>query len=190
MLHPAHLCRRLARGGVLTLPNALSALRLLLIPLLLYLVLRREALAAACGVLALSAATDVLDGAIARRFHMESELGRFLDPLADKLTQCALLLCAVLRRPGLLPLLLLFILKEGAQLALALRTLAATDRVESARWFGKLSTVILEPSLALLLLPSLPGLLPPLLIALSGTALLLSLALYAAFFAACRRERS
>lgn len=182
MLRPAKLCRRLTRGGVLTLPNLLSALRLPLIPLFLHLALGRDEPLAACGVLALSAATDVLDGFIARRFHMESELGRFLDPLADKLTQCALLLAAALRRSWLRHLLLLFIIKECLQLRFALRSLETTDRVESAHWYGKLCTVILEPSLAVLLLPSLPPLLPPLLTALSGTALLLSLALYVRLF--------
>ena len=69
---------------VLTVPNALSAVRLLGVPVFLWLLLTRQD-GWALTVLALSAVTDYLDGKIARTFHMESRLGQLLDPIADRL---------------------------------------------------------------------------------------------------------
>lgn len=178
--------RRIYSGGIVTAPNALSLFRLLLIPAFVYLYEIRCAPAAALGVLALSAATDVLDGHIARRFHAVTDLGKLLDPLADRLTQCALLLC-VCRHHGAARLLLaLFAVKELALLPLAVGMLRRTGAVPSARWHGKLNSAVLEGTMALLLLPGLPPALPTMLTALSGAVMLLSFALYARQFAAAR----
>jgi cardiolipin synthase (CMP-forming) len=76
---------RAARDRVLTVPNALSALRLLGVPLFLWLVLGPEADGLAVLVLMVSGITDWLDGHIARRWDQGSELGALLDPLADRL---------------------------------------------------------------------------------------------------------
>ena len=69
---------------LLTIPNALSVLRLLGVPVFLWAILsERDALALL--LLLLSGITDYLDGKIARVFDMESRLGQFLDPIADRL---------------------------------------------------------------------------------------------------------
>jgi cardiolipin synthase len=69
---------------VLTLPNVLSALRLLLVPVFLWAILtERDALALV--LLALSGITDWLDGKIARRYGLISRVGQLLDPVADRL---------------------------------------------------------------------------------------------------------
>ena len=69
---------------LLTIPNALSVLRLLGVPLFLWAILsERDGLALL--LLLLSGVTDYLDGKIARAFDMESRLGQFLDPIADRL---------------------------------------------------------------------------------------------------------
>jgi cardiolipin synthase len=70
---------------VLTIPNALSALRLLIIPVFVWVALGPENDVLAFGLLAASAVTDWLDGVIARRFHMVSRVGQLLDPIADRL---------------------------------------------------------------------------------------------------------
>ncbi|MEP6463756.1 MAG: CDP-alcohol phosphatidyltransferase family protein [Frankiaceae bacterium] len=70
---------------VLTIPNALSVLRLLGVPLFLWLVLGPHADGLALLVLVLSGFTDYLDGVIARRFNQTSRLGQLLDPTADRL---------------------------------------------------------------------------------------------------------
>lgn len=182
---PRPALRRLC-GGIVTVPNVLSLLRLLLIPPFVYLYEIRCDPIAALGVLAFSAVTDVLDGRIARRFHAVTDLGKLLDPLADRLTQCALLLC-VCRHHGAARLLLaLFMVKEQALLPLALRMLRRTGAVPSARWHGKLNSAVLEGTMMLLLLPGLPPALPWALAALSAAVMLLSFALYARQFAAAK----
>jgi cardiolipin synthase len=75
-----------ARGSaVWTLPNAVSALRLLGVPLFLWLVLGPEADVLALALLMFSGFTDWLDGYLARRLHQTSRLGEILDPVADRL---------------------------------------------------------------------------------------------------------
>ena len=75
-----------ARGSaVWTLPNAVSALRLLGVPLFLWLVLGPEADVLALVVLSVSGFTDWLDGYLARRLRQTSKLGEILDPVADRL---------------------------------------------------------------------------------------------------------
>jgi cardiolipin synthase len=70
---------------VWTIPNLLSVLRLLGIPLFLWLMLGPEWDAAALLVLAVAGLTDYLDGQIARRLNQASRLGQLLDPMADRL---------------------------------------------------------------------------------------------------------
>lgn len=75
--------------NVWTIPNLLSFIRILLIPLFAYLFYKRQ-LVWAVAVLALSGLSDFFDGKIARRFNQVSELGKMLDPIADKLTQATI----------------------------------------------------------------------------------------------------
>lgn len=93
---------------ILTIPNLLSVFRILLIPLIVWLYCGKQDYLLAAWVLLLSGVTDIADGFIARHFHMVSDLGKVLDPIADKLTQTVALVClltrfrAVWRSEGLL----------------------------------------------------------------------------------------
>jgi cardiolipin synthase len=93
---------------VWTVPNVLSFLRLLAIPLFLWLLLGPQADVVAVVVLALSAITDWLDGMVARATGQISRLGQLLDPIADRLTVLATLLGLLLR--GIVPLWLVVVL--------------------------------------------------------------------------------
>lgn len=75
--------------NVWTIPNLLSFIRILLIPVFAVLFLKGE-LIWAVVVVALSGLSDLFDGKIARRFNQVSELGKILDPIADKLTQATI----------------------------------------------------------------------------------------------------
>jgi len=70
---------------VLTVPNALSALRLVGVPVFLYCLLGPEADGWALAILMISGWTDYFDGKIARRYGLTSRVGQLLDPLADRL---------------------------------------------------------------------------------------------------------
>ncbi|MEV4811469.1 CDP-alcohol phosphatidyltransferase family protein [Micromonospora avicenniae] len=87
---PAEAEQPRASGGtaparVLTVPNLISFLRLLGVPIFLYLLLGAHADVAALVVLAVGGTTDWVDGWVARRLHQVSRLGELLDPLADRL---------------------------------------------------------------------------------------------------------
>lgn len=82
---------------VWTVPNALSMLRLLGVPLFLYLLIHKHDDWLALGLLIISGLTDFLDGYIARRFHQTSRLGQILDPMADRLYTIATLVGLAIR---------------------------------------------------------------------------------------------
>ena len=82
---------------VFTVPNVLSFIRLLGVPLFLWLLLVREADGWAVLVLVIGGATDWLDGRIARHWHVRSRLGQVLDPLADRLYILATLIGLAIR---------------------------------------------------------------------------------------------
>ncbi len=84
-------------GRVWTVPNLLSLLRLLGVPLFLWLVLGPEADGWALAVLAISGFTDFLDGYLARRLNQTSRLGQILDPVADRLYILAVVIGLALR---------------------------------------------------------------------------------------------
>lgn len=72
-------------GRIVTIPNVISLIRLACLPLFLYLLFGREDRASAAWLLAALGATDWIDGYIARHFDQVSELGKVLDPVADRL---------------------------------------------------------------------------------------------------------
>lgn len=144
---------------ILTIPNLLSLFRLMLIPVYVHLyrnAVTRPQYAAAAGILALSCLTDLADGKIARNFHMVSNVGKILDPLADKCTQLALLLCLSGRYPGVYPVLALFLIKESFQLIAGICHLRKGKVLPGALMAGKVCTTVLFVSLiALVLFPEL-----------------------------------
>ena len=94
-------------------------------------------------VLLLSGLTDVVDGIIARKCNMISDFGKAFDPIADKLTQAAMLCCLVVRFNYMLIPLGLLVIKEVVTGITALISIKKTEQVEGAVWHGKLTTVVL-----------------------------------------------
>ena len=133
----------------LTVPNALSVLRILIIPFFAGFFMRDQ-LAAAVVLLVLSGLSDCVDGFIARRLNQVTELGKMLDPLADKLTQGVVALCLAMKFPVIGPVLLVFILKELVMLCCAIGLLKKKKRPCAAQWYGKVATVMFYVSVALI----------------------------------------
>ena len=98
---------------VFSIPNLMGYFRILLIPLFCYLYIAKEAYLWASIVVLVSSLTDLFDGLIARKFHMITQLGKALDPIADKLTHAALAICLAIRYPYMWWLIGLMIVKEG-----------------------------------------------------------------------------
>lgn len=134
---------RLTSKQILTIPNILSFVRLALIPLMAWLYCVKEYYGWTLIVVIVSGATDVVDGFIARKLNMVTDFGKALDPIADKLTQCVLLICLISRFPLMLLPLCLMIIKEIVAFVLRLIIFEKTESVYSAEWHGKLNTVVL-----------------------------------------------
>ena len=100
------------RKEIQTIPNLLSIFRILLLPIYLYFVLRQSFYVAGT-IIVVSGLSDYLDGVIARRYNQVTDLGKVLDPFADKLTQLFLILSMAWYRPWLWLLFGLFLIKEG-----------------------------------------------------------------------------
>jgi cardiolipin synthase (CMP-forming) len=96
-VHGVGVTEEASADRIWTVPNALSVLRLLGVPLFLWLLLGPHADLAALVVLALSGVSDWADGVLARRLHQTSRLGALLDPAADRLYILATLVGLTLR---------------------------------------------------------------------------------------------
>lgn len=135
--------------GCWTIPNLLSVIRILLIPVFAYLFYNDQKIMAVV-VLALSGLSDTLDGTIARRFNQISALGKVLDPVADKLTQITIAVMLLIdfraaenqliRAFGWV--FLVFLIKEAVMIIGGLVMLLMNIRPGAAEIWGKLATLV------------------------------------------------
>ncbi|MEF9983390.1 MAG: CDP-alcohol phosphatidyltransferase family protein [Oscillospiraceae bacterium] len=127
------------------IPNTLSIIRIIMIPIFSFKFLYANEPSDfyfAAAILALSGFTDMLDGFIARKYNMITQLGKVLDPIADKLTLFAVCICLCLKAPELQIIYLFFIIKEVLMMVGSLFLMKKKVKIEGARWFGKLYTVL------------------------------------------------
>lgn len=128
------------------IPNILTISRFIFIPVIIISLVKNMYLLAFI-LLTLSALTDVLDGFIARKYHLITDFGKLMDPLADKATQLSILITLALKQTPngdpIIPIWILFIiiLKEVLMIAGA-SFLYGKDLVVSSKWYGKSTTVI------------------------------------------------
>jgi len=163
---------------ILTVPNLLSLLRLCLIPVFVSLY-RGSHFQLTAAILLLSGLTDVVDGWYARRYGAVSDLGKVLDPIADKLTQAAMLLCLASDHPALVLPLILLVIKEVFACVSGLIVIHRTAAVPSAVWHGKATTLLLYLLMLLhVLWKEIPAVLSNVLTALCIVMMLLSMTLY------------
>jgi CDP-diacylglycerol--glycerol-3-phosphate 3-phosphatidyltransferase len=110
-----------------TLPNMLTLGRIVIIPLFIWLTYKADPLDSflAAVLFTVAAVTDVIDGVLARRMHLVTVLGKFLDPLADKLIVMAALVMLV--RLGRVPAWVVIVLLAREFLVTGLRTIAASE---------------------------------------------------------------
>lgn len=132
------------------IPNVLTILRFFIIPFILYYLIRDNYITAFI-LLTLSGLTDVLDGAIARKFNFITNFGKLIDPLADKVTQLSLLCTLVFK--GIIPLwILVIVLLKEAFMVCGASFLYGRDLVVSSKWYGKAATVLFYLAIAVSLL--------------------------------------
>lgn len=140
---------------IFTIPNVLSLFRLALIPVYMDIYLSAvdpSDYYLAAAILAVSCLTDLIDGKIARHFNMMTTLGKFLDPVADKATQFALIVCLAIRYPVLWYLTAFFVVKESFQLIAGAIKWRKGKILNRALLSGKICTTILFVSLILMVM--------------------------------------
>ncbi len=135
----------------LSIPNLISLVRLALIPCFIWTYLHGQP-GWTVGLVIFSGLTDILDGYIARRFNQVTELGKVLDPLADKLTQISLAVLLCISFAAIIPLVAILVIKEGYMAWLGLRMIKRGGNVVSAKWWGKLATGAFYVGVVLVLL--------------------------------------
>jgi cardiolipin synthase len=132
-----------AADRILTVPNVISVIRLLCVPLFLYLLFGRDNRAAAAWLLAALGATDWVDGYIARRWNQVSELGKVLDPVADRVMLIVGIVAIMI--DGSVPV-AIAVLALGREALVSIATLAlaamGAKRVD-VTWEGKSGTFFL-----------------------------------------------
>ena len=127
---------------VLNIPNILTIIRIVLIPIFITLYYRGLA-ALAFAVYVVACVTDAVDGYLARRLNQVTAFGKLMDPLADKLMQLSMMLC--LASTGYLPWWVLFVLlaKEIVMVTGGTLLFKKRDVVVMSNWSGKVATVLL-----------------------------------------------
>jgi len=135
----------------MSIPNMITLVRIILTPVFVCLYLEGEHTAAML-VLAVAALSDMLDGAIARRFELTTPLGKVLDPVADKLLQLAMLLCLASRHWAVALVILLHLFRELLLGLLGALLYRRSGLLTGARWYGKLCTGFMYGFLGLALL--------------------------------------
>lgn len=126
-----------------------------MIPIYIYIYINAEDLTDyywAAGVLVLSGITDSLDGIIARKTGQITDLGKLIDPIADKLTQIAVVAAMFIERPYILPLLILFLTKELFILINSILLYRKDIMMDGSKWFGKVATAVFYVCMFLLVI--------------------------------------
>lgn len=133
----------------LNIPNILSIFRILLIPLFVVLYVKadseqKEYYFYAASVLIISGLTDLLDGIIARKYNQITDLGKILDPLADKLTQVIVVISVAIKLGSkiLSAALMIFVVKEILMMIGGFIILRKKITLQGSKWYGKVATAV------------------------------------------------
>lgn len=152
--------KKSVRREYFSIPNLMGYLRILLIPVYLFLYIKAETTReyyVAAAVMLLSFMTDFFDGKIARRFDMITEFGKILDPIADKMTQGAIVISFSFRYPAMAVLLTVFLMKECTMGIIGAWMMKKGYRMDGAQMHGKICTAVLDVVMFMILIfPSIP----------------------------------
>lgn len=171
------------KENVLTIPNLLTLIRFLLIPVIVWQYCYEKNYGAALLIIVLSGLSDVIDGIIARKFNMVSDLGKIIDPIADKLTQLVVVICLANRYKLMILLALLFVIREVIMITMGLVAMKKNDSINSAKWFGKINTVYLYVIMGFLVFfPGIDPMLANVLMIISACLMVFSLIEYIIFY--------
>lgn len=171
-----------SKKDLLTIPNILTYFRFILVPVFIILYIKFDTFpqtlwAIAC--VAASAITDIADGKIARKTNQITDIGKIMDPVADKLMEFAMMFCIAIRYPRVIILFIAFALKEIISLCFSGYLFKHGKNIGGAMWCGKLCTVILYAVLlSFLVFPNIPVLIELIMIIVSLAAMVLAFVVY------------
>lgn len=184
--------KKFNKKDIFTIPNIIGYVRIFLIPVFCYIYLTAETQKEyflATGIVLFSSFTDLFDGMIARKFNMVTELGKVLDPVADKLTHAALAICLAIRYPLMWALIALMVVKEGYMGIMGLIFLQKGKKLNGAMWFGKVCTATLFIGLFVLFLFSqMPLVFVNTIIIVMMVVMLITLIMYVPVFKNMKKE--
>ncbi|MBE7023837.1 MAG: CDP-alcohol phosphatidyltransferase family protein [Ruminococcaceae bacterium] len=132
------------------LPNILTTVRLIIIPLFAYSVLCGDNLVLSAVLFLFSGITDIVDGWIARRFNMITDVGKVYDPLVDKLMQITAVICLAVIDVIPVWVILVVIVKELTMIVMGC-ILYAKKMVVHSNWYGKAATVFFYAVIVILI---------------------------------------
>lgn len=143
-------------GHILNLPNKLTLLRVIMIPFFIVMLLMNDGETTmfryiAAGIFIVASLTDWLDGAIARKYNLVTNFGKFMDPLADKLLVCSALICLVALEQ--FPVWMVIVIVSREFIISGFRLVAAEQGlVIAASYWGKFKTVTQMVAIILMIL--------------------------------------
>jgi cardiolipin synthase len=168
------------KNKIITIPNILSFIRICLIPVIIWLYIGEKNYLLSGIFVLISGLTDIVDGFIARTFNMISDVGKVLDPIADKATQGVVMILLATSYPLMLLPIILMVIKEAFMAITGYMIIKKCDIVLAAQWYGKAATVILTAMMALhLFWHNIDPTVSVITIVFSALAILASLVLYA-----------
>lgn len=131
------------------IPNILSVIRILLVFVFVFVLFVLDSPLWAIIIFLIAGATDVVDGYLARRFNWITNLGKILDPFADKLMQCTVLVCFYIK--GFIPLwfVIPYFIKEVATLVTGAIVIRRRNVVVVSKWYGKAAVCLFYATIVL-----------------------------------------
>ena len=173
---------KIHKEDFLLLPNILTYIRLLLVPVFIIVYLNAESLSdhvVSAIIIVISGMTDVADGFIARHWNLVSDLGKILDPIADKAMQFAMMFCVCIRYRWVILLIVIYAVKEVVSGLTSAYLFTRGKHISGAMWCGKLCTVILFiVMLTLVAIPRIPFHVVATMIGFAAAFMLLAFAIY------------
>lgn len=171
------------RHKIITIPNIISFIRILVIPFVVYFYCFAKQHIIAFAILAFACVSDMVDGYIARHFNMISDFGKGLDAVADKLMQFSMLICSATNYPVIIFLAVLLGIKEIVSGIYCLRCINLTGKVRNADTVGKISTFFLDVTvLILFLFKSIPTYIVVILAVICTVSMIISFYWYVSLF--------
>jgi len=134
----------------LNIPNLLSVFRILILVPFVKFVLQENYVYSGL-ILILSGITDMFDGYLARKLNQVTDLGKMLDPIADKITLVTIMICVSIKFPKMLSFMIILVIKEILMLCAGGFLLKSNKKPPAAQWYGKLSTIIFYISVIIII---------------------------------------